>query len=200
VRLGTNLPSTPGRTSIAALVAAWWLLAAATPTPEKVYIDYDRKASLTRYKTYAIAEPSGDVSLAQRAPIAHRHLLKAMKKRIDAGGRLTETATDPDVYVTYRVASTEETDMSTTEYATGPGWSGGSYWAGVGWGAANDTVTSYAVGTLVIDIWDAEAKRAVWRGIADGVVPSTPEKGFKKIDAALDKLVEKWHSMRAEGK
>jgi hypothetical protein len=70
----------------------------------------------------------------------------------------------------------------------------------VGWGAANETVNTLTVGTLVIDIWDAEAKRAVWRGIANGVVPSTPEKGLKKIDAALDKLVEKWHTMRAQGK
>ena len=191
-----------GPTLLAALVAAGPLFAAAkpTPTPEKVYIDYDRKASLVRYKTYAIEEPSSDVSLEQRAPIAHRHLLKAIKKRIDAGGRLTETATAPDVYVTYRVANTEETDMTTTEYATGPGWGGGYYWSGIGWGAASETVTSYSVGTLVIDIWDAESKRAVWRGIVDGVVPSTPERGLKKIDAALDKLVEKWRTMRAQGK
>jgi hypothetical protein len=185
------------------MVAAGSLLAAGpapTPAPEKVYIDYDRRATLVRYKTYAIQEPSGDVSLEQRAPIAHRHLLKAIQKRIDAGGRLTQAATDPDVYVTYRVASTVETDMSATEYATGPGWSGGYYWAGVGWGVASETIASYAVGTLVIDIWDAREKRAVWRGIADGVVPATPEKGLRKIDAALDKLVEKWHSMRAQGK
>ena len=190
-----------GPTWVAALAAACSFIAAApTPAPEKVFIDYDRRASLVGYKTYAIEEPSGDVSLEQRAPIAHRHLLKSLKKRIDAGGRLTETAADPDVYVTYRVASTEETDMNATEYATGPGWSGGYYWAGVGWGAASDTVTTYTVGTLVIDIWDARAKRAVWRGIADGVVPATPERGLKKIDAALDKLVEKWHTMRAQGK
>jgi hypothetical protein len=185
---------------LAAAMAAGVVLAGANPAPEEVYIDYDRKARLVGYKTYAIAEPAGDVSLEQRAPITHRQLLKALKKRIDAGGRLTETATDPDLYVTYRVANTEETDMTAVDYATGPGWSGGYYWAGVGWGPASETVNTYTVGTLVIDIWDARAKRAVWRGIANGVVASTPEKGLKKIDAALDKLVEKWHSMRAQGK
>ena len=55
-------------------------------------------------------------------------------------------------------------------------------------------------GTLVIDIWDAEAKRAVWRGVASDAVPADVPKGIKKIDSVLDKLVEKWHSMRAQGK
>jgi hypothetical protein len=56
------------------------------------------------------------------------------------------------------------------------------------------------VGTLVIDIWDAEAKRAVWRGVASDAVPEEPSRGIKKLDSVLDKLVEKWHSMRAQGK
>jgi hypothetical protein len=90
--------------------------------------------------------------------------------------------------------------MNKTEYTTGPGWGGGYYWAGVGWGNASNTVTTYTVGTLVIDIWDARARRLVWRGIANGVVPASPERGLKKIDAALDRLVEKWHTMRAQGK
>jgi hypothetical protein len=189
-----------GRSELAAALAAGMLLAGAAPAPPEVSIDYDRSARLVGYKTYAIESPIGDVSLVERAPAVHRHLLRALEKRIDAGGRLTEAATAPDLYVTYRVASTAETDMRATEHATGPGWSGGYYWAGAGWGVATRTVSSYPVGTLVIDIWDAEAKRTVWRGIAHSVVPDPPEKGLKKIDAALDKMVEKWHSMRAQGK
>ena len=67
-----------------------------------------------------------------------------------------------------------------------------------GWASATTTVDTYNVGTLVSDIWDAETKKAVWRGVASSVVPDDPQKGIKKIDAALDKLVKKWHEMRAK--
>jgi hypothetical protein len=184
---------------LVAAVAAGSIIAGAA-TAQEVFIDYDRKASLTRYETYALAEPSEGESLAKRSPLAHQHLLKALKKRIEAGGRLTENTADPDLYVTYRVASEEGASMTPTGYVTGPGWSGGYYWAGVGWGSTSTTVDTYPVGTLVIDIWDAEAKRAVWRGVASDAVPEEPSRGIKKLDSVLDKLVEKWHSMRAQGK
>jgi hypothetical protein len=184
---------------LVATVATGSVIAGAAAAQE-VFIDYDRSVSLTRYKTYAVAEPPGEESLAQRSPLAHQHLLKAIKKRIEAGGRLTENTADPDLYVTYRVANEEGASMTTSGYATGPRWSGGYYWAGVGWGATTSTVSTYTVGTLVIDIWDAEAKRAVWRGVARDAVPADVPKGIKKIDAVLDKLMEKWHSMRAQGK
>jgi len=176
------------------------VLIAAAAGAQKAYIDYDHTANLSSYKTFAIAEPKGENSLAERSPLAHQHILAELKKRILAAGNLKESTTDPDLYVTYSVASKEEMSMSTSGYAMGPGWGGGYYWAGGGWGSTTTTVNTYTIGTIVVDIWDAKAKRAVWRGVASDTVPENPQKGIKKIDKALDKLVKKWQTMRAEGK
>jgi hypothetical protein len=183
---------------------AWTLvgafLVAAAAGAQDVYIDYDRSAQLSSYKTFAIAEPGAEESLAQRTPTAHRHVIGALRKRLLAGGRLTETAAEPQVYVTYRIVSAEDATPNATDYELGPGWKGGYYWAGGGWGVATGTVETYPAGTLVVDIWDANSNRAVWRGVATSVLPERSEKGSKKIDAALDMLVEKWRIMRAQGK
>jgi hypothetical protein len=191
--------------AVVALATASFLATAASgqevaASGEEVYIDYDRTAQLSGYKTFAVAEPTGEGSLAESSPPAHQHLLAELRKRILAGGRLTESASDPDLYVTYTVKSKEEMNMATAGYEMGPGWRGGYYWAGAGWGAATTPANTYTVGTLVVDIWDAGSKRAVWRGVATGVVPENPQQGIKKIDAALDKMVKKWHTMRAQGK
>ena len=90
--------------------------------------------------------------------------------------------------------------INATGYTTGPGWRGGYYWAGGGWGMSKDTVDTYTVGTLVIDAWDAKEKRAVWRGVATDTVPADLQKVDKKVDIALDRLMKKWEAMRAEGK
>jgi hypothetical protein len=65
---------------------------------------------------------------------------------------------------------------------------------------SKETVDTYTMGTLVIDAWDAKQKRAVWRGVATGTVPADLQKVEKKVDIALDRLMKKWESMRAEGK
>jgi len=168
---------------------------------QDVYIDYDRTARLSGFRTFAVAEPPGDESLEQSAPVTHRHLLGAIRKRLLSAGRLTEDRASPDIYVTYRVATKEAMSMGTTTgYETGPGWRGGYYWAGASWGISNAPADAYDVGTLVIDAWDAKEKRAVWRGVATDTISADPKKANKSIDSALDKLMKKWESMRAEGK
>jgi hypothetical protein len=169
--------------------------------PRKVYIDYDRSARLSGFKTFAVAAPPGNESLEQSAPVTHRHLLGAIRKRLLSAGRLTEDTSSPDIYVTYRVATKEAMDMSATPgYETGPGWRAGYYWAGASWGVSSTPADAYDVGTLVIDAWDAKAKRAVWRGVATDTITADPKKANKSIGDALDKLMKKWESMRAEGK
>jgi len=62
-------------------------------------------------------------------------------------------------------------------------------------------VTSYQVGTLVVDIGDAKTDTIVWRGIAAGIViPENPAKLEKKIDKALAKMVAQWRRIKKRNK
>ena len=50
----------------------------------------------------------------------------------------------------------------------GPGWGwGGGYYS-------TTTTRSYTYGTLVLDMFDAQTQRPIWRGIAMGTVPDSP--------------------------
>jgi hypothetical protein len=175
-------------------------LAVTAANAQKVYIDYDKQADLSKYKTFAMAS-TGQDDLSQVSPLAHQHIYDKLRQVIAQGGRLTETKDNPDLYVTYHVTSKEETNVSTMGYGYGygPGWGGGYYWGGGGWMGATTTVNTYTVGTLLFDVYDAKTKQAVWRGIASATVPSNPQKGIKKIDKAIDKLAAKWHEMRGAG-
>jgi hypothetical protein len=190
------------RARIFAATAVCLLLAlAAAANAQKVYIDYDKQVDLSKYKTFQMAT-TGQDDLSGVSPLAHQHVIDKLRQTISAGGRLTETQTDPDLYVTYHVTSKEETNVSTMGYGYGygPGWGGGYYWGGGGWMGSTTTVNTYTVGTLLFDVYDAETKHAVWRGIASATVPSNPQKGIKKIDKAIDKLAAKWADMRSSGK
>ena len=116
-------------------------------------------------------------------------------------GGLIEDTKDPDLYVTYHTNSSEEVRYNTTTfgYSYGSAWGYNPYWGGMGGGTTSTTTAqSYQRGSLIIDIWDARTKEIVWRGTAEATVTSNPEKGAKKIDKALKKMIKQYQKLRAE--
>ena len=63
---------------------------------------------------------------------------------------------------------------------------------GAGMGASTTNVPTYNTGTLVLDMWDVEEHRLVWRGIASKTLSTDPQKNAKKIDEAARKLFENY--------
>ena len=71
----------------------------------------------------------------------------------------------------------------------GWGWYGPYSW----WGPdpyIRSRVTTYNVGTLVVDLFDAESKRAIWSATAEDVVPDTPAEINADIDNAIAKMFQ----------
>jgi hypothetical protein len=55
-------------------------------------------------------------------------------------------------------------------------------------GFSRSRSTSFTVGTLLVDMFDTQTKRAVWSSVAEGTVPSKPEQVNQKIDQAVAKM------------
>lgn len=168
-----------------------------TSLAAQVYIDYDHDAKFGEYKTYAFEFEKGQQTLEQKDPLMHQRVVDDLKQQLDAGG-LKQVTENPDLYVTYHVTSKQDEQINTTSfgYGMGGGWGAGFAWGGGGWGDSTSTVSSYTVGTLIIDIYDAKTKKAIWRGTASGVVPENPKKGQTKIANSIQKLADKWAKMR----
>ena len=65
-------------------------------------------------------------------------------------------------------------------------------------GGSTSQVVTYDVGTLMIDIIDAEKKELIWRGSATNVFSDKPAKFQKQIDKALKKIVHKYQKEYAK--
>ncbi len=167
-----------------------------------VWVDYDRDADFSKYKTFAWAEPEAGFTLEETSPLLHKRIVNYIKAKMEAGG-LQYDPKDPDVYVTYYTSTKEEMSLNATTmgYSYGPGWYWDPYWYGSwGYGPTTTTVnvTTYTKGTLVIDIWDAHTKQLLWRGSMEGTVPENPEAVSDMIYKGIDKIVAKWQSMKKE--
>ena len=159
----------------------------------KTTTDFDRQADFSQYKTYAWHEGS-DSDVQDSDPLAHERLIAAVDAQMQQHG-FQKASSNPDVYITYHGEDQEQTRLDTT-YMGGGGWGYGPGWGwgggGMGMGGSTTTVRNYTVGTLVLDMWDANAKRLVWRATASDTLSDNPQKNAEKIEKAAVKMFESY--------
>ena len=150
----------------------------------KVVTDYSESADFSRFKTFQYKET--DMTIADTNPLAHRRIVNAIKQEMIASG-LTEVDSDPDVYVTYYGKVNEQIILhsSTMGYRHGSRWRSGV-------GHPTTIATTYLRGTLVIDIWEAEQKELVWRGVVSDAVSGNPDRNTARINRGISSAFERF--------
>jgi hypothetical protein len=153
------------------------LVLAGSALAQKTSVDYDHDADFTKYKKYAWTEGTH-----AKDPFAHERIVAAIEGQLAAKG-LTRVQPDenPDIFVLYQAAVTEQKEAQVWGTGYGAGWR----WGG---GTAQVSVNTILIGQLVVDIGDAATKKLVWRGRASDTLSDKPEKNEKKINKAAEKL------------
>jgi Domain of unknown function (DUF4136) len=94
------------------------------------------------------------------------------------------------------IETTREQQTLNTFY---DGFGGGWRWRGLGGlGEATTTTETYKVGTLVVDIFDANGKKLIWRGSANDTLSNSSDKNIKELDKGVSKMFK--HFPPAGGK
>ena len=158
---------------------------------QKVTYDMNRGANFSQVRTFSIkdtppADPLASKTTAYDSPIVRQNTNAAVAQQLQFRGLRRDDA-HPDVYVTtHRTFQTEY-------YGYGyPGWGYGyGYW-GYGWGSYY--VEPIIVGTLVVDITDAETGELMWRGLSERDMhpTSSPEHRLKRINKEVYKIFKKY--------
>jgi hypothetical protein len=151
-----------------------------------IITDYDHHANFSNYKTYSWASvETANAMWDQRVKDAISGQLAAKGlKEVESGGDL----------VVHAVGITRlEQDV----HVNGSAWGGGlGPWGGWGggpaFGDASATKSTYAVGTLIIEISDLNSKRMVWWGLSDQSLPTNSEKAAKNLDKDVAKMFKKF--------
>lgn len=155
-------------------------LAAGCSSGPSVQTDHDAAADFSRYHDYAWRQPP---------PIGNPLLKQRVVAAVDAelagkGWRLVPEV-EADVLLVGNVSARDEQSIDT--FYEGPGWSGWG-WRGdppYGAGPHRVQVHSFKVGTLVLDMFDATSKQAVWRATAEGTVPESEARRTEDAMAAV---------------
>lgn len=159
------------RKIVPVLVAALGMMVAgcATTRAPETRVDYDRSADFSVYRTFGFPQETG-TDRGGYSTLVTSYFKDSVRTAMEARGyKYTEER--PDLLVNFFMNTTERTEVHSTRRNNGFGYYGYRYGLYTAWPLyEEDRTVTYKVGTINIDIVDAEKKQLIWEGIAEGRV------------------------------
>ena len=161
------------------------LLCACAPN---VQVSYDKSADFSRYRTYAWGK-----GVPAKNPNLDRQITETIDEQLARKG-FTQLDGDPDLVVSYRASTREDTEYTEGQFVSGQG----AAYSSIGGQSSADVPMTVTVGTLVVDMYDTKAKRNVWHGVGSEIVGENPEKTTQAIRKGAAAMFEKFPPRRGE--
>jgi hypothetical protein len=158
------------------------LLFATASFAEQVKTDYDRGADFSQYKTYSWEK------VQTQDPLWVGRIKDAVNAALAAKG-WTQVASGGQVAIVAMETTQNQQTLNTLYDGFGGGW-GWRRFGGGGFGDATTTTENYKVGTLVVDLFDANSKNLIWRGSASDTLSDKSEKNIKNLDKGVQKMFD----------
>lgn len=158
------------RYSVAAITAVLFaVLAAGCASTSRIpptRIDYDRKADFSVYRTYGFPKETG-TDRGGYSTLVTKYFKSAISTAMEARG-YTYSEDHPDLLVNFYMNTKDRTETRPAPMA-GYGYYGYRYGLYNAWPLYDeDRTVTYKVGTINVDIVDAEKKQLIWEGISEG--------------------------------
>jgi hypothetical protein len=165
------------------------LFATSVAFAHKVRVDYDHSVDFSKYKTFMWAEKPQTEN-----PLMADRIVNAVNAQLSAKG-LKPVTSDADLTIKATL-SIQQRQVVNTFYDGwgwgGPGWGWGWGWGWGGPGWARTYVDTYLEGTTVVDLFDTESEKAIWRGVSTGSISDKPDKASRKTVKLIAEMFESY--------
>jgi hypothetical protein len=152
------------------------LLVATASFAQQVKTDYDRSADFSHYKTYSWEKVQTQDQLWES------RIKESVNAALTAKG-WTQVPSGGNVAVVAIEMTRDQQTLDTFYNGFGGGWR----WGG-GFRDVTTTVDTYKVGTLIVDLFDANTKKLVWRGSSSDTLSDKSDNNIKNLDKGVQKM------------
>jgi hypothetical protein len=154
------------------------LLSATALFGQQVKTDYDRNTDFGQYKTYSWEK------VQTQDPLWIDRIQEAVNAALAAKG-WTQVPSGGNVAIVAIEMARDQQTLDTFYNSFGRGWR----WTG-GFGDATTTVNTYKVGTLVVDLFDANSKKLIWRGSSSDTLSDKSDTNIKNLEKGVQKMFD----------
>jgi hypothetical protein len=148
---------------------------------ESVYVDYNHAIDFSKFKTYAWGQGPNPNAIQDSI------LLQSAQSEINSqlgmkGLQMVQESQNPDIVVVMSSGLKQQTSYNA--------WGTGGWRWGGGMGAITPETSN--IGTLVVDIYDANGKQMIWRGISQDTLSTKGSKNEKEMNKAIEKMFKQY--------
>jgi hypothetical protein len=146
---------------------------------QHVKTDYDRAANFGQYKTYSweAVKTRNQLNIDRIKNAVDADLTAKGYTQLPSGGSMSIVAME---------ATKNQQTLNTVYNGMGGGWR----WRGGFGGDSTTYVDNYKVGTLVLDMFDAQSKKLLWRGAASDTLSDKADKNIKNLNKGVQKMLK----------
>jgi len=159
---------------------------------QDVRYNFDRSADFSKFKTYKWVDIKGSDHPNE---MVERQIIAAIDAELVGKGLSKVDSDSADLYIGFQTAVGTEKQFNSysTGWGAGPGW-GGRWYGGMGSTTTYGSSSTIYVGQLALDMYEAPAKKLVWRGTASKTLDpkAKPDKQQKNLKKAVAKLLKNY--------
>lgn len=130
--------------------------------------------NFSKYRTFSIRDGNSTGN-----PVMDQRIKSDIEAALRAKGLEEVRNGEGDAIVVAHAAT--QTKRTYETFYNGWGWR----WR---WGPPEVIVNEFEVGTIVVDVFDAANKTAIWHGYASHALSEKPEKNAQRADEAVNKI------------
>jgi hypothetical protein len=158
------------------------LLFATASFAQQVKTDFDRSTDFSQYKTYSWEK------VHTQNPLWVDRIKAAVNSALEAKGWMqAESGGNVSIMAMEMNQSHQTLNTYYDSFGGGWGWRGGF---GDSFGDSTTTESTYKVGTLVVDLYDSNTKKLIWRGSASDTLSGKADKNIKNLDRGVEKMFD----------
>ena len=154
--------------------------------------DYDKQVDFSKYKSYAFYKTG--IDKVEISDLDKKRIMRSIEDQMTIKG-FTKSET-PDMLI--NISTKEREQVNVNQFNAGWGYGWGFGWNPMFWGGGMNNVSTYAEGTLLIDIIDASKKELIWQGEGVGHLTQDTDRKDDNIKGFVTRILSQYPPIMAK--